>query len=176
MKPVVIKNILEKYERDELTRHMKSLIEDGETTKDHMCPSSHAVYKDKRFQQLLDKVKEFVQIVSGRNLLPTYTYSRLYTRGESLPIHIDRESCEISLTLQVTSRGEPWPIYASLNQDKSDARKFVLEDGDALLYNGTRYFHWRDEYKGEQQHQIFIHFVDEKGPFADHKDDRIIDG
>ena len=34
----------------------------------------------------------------GKEVLPTYSYARLYTEGEILSKHKDRPSCEISVT------------------------------------------------------------------------------
>ena len=49
---------------------------------------------------------------SGRKLLPTYSYMRIYKKGDVLADHRDRESCEISATLNLS--GEKWPIFLKM--------------------------------------------------------------
>ena len=48
---------------------------------------------------------------TGLELLPTYSYWRMYTYGSYLN-HIKIKSCEISVTISIGSSSEkPWPIY-----------------------------------------------------------------
>ena len=49
---------------------------------------------------LLGKVKQLSRITETR-LVPQYSYHRLYTNGSELVRHKDRESCEISTTLNL---------------------------------------------------------------------------
>ncbi len=44
--------------------------------------------------------------------LPTYSYLRVYKRGNLLKAHRDRPACEISMTVNLgMSAEEPWPIW-----------------------------------------------------------------
>jgi hypothetical protein len=47
-----------------------------------------------------------------------------------------------------------------------------MEVGDAVLYRGCEKYHWRDEFKGKWQAQVFLHYVDQNGPHADWKYDK----
>ena len=47
-----------------------------------------------------------------------------------------------------------------------------LKPGDAVVYEGIRIPHWRDEFKGDGQAQVFLHYVDADGEHKDHKYDK----
>ena len=46
---------------------------------------------------------------TGLSLVPTYSYTRIYNKGNILKKHKDRPSCEISTTLHLG--GDLWPIF-----------------------------------------------------------------
>ena len=94
--------------------------------------------------------------ITGLELLPTYSYSRFYTYLANLIKHKDRESCEISVTVQVGSSGEPWPIFV-------DGNKHILENGDAVVYLGCELEHYREDF----QIQCYLHWVDKNGKNKD---------
>ena len=41
-----------------------------------------------------------------------------------------------------------------------------------LVYSGCELEHWREEFEGETQYQLFMHYVDADGEFKD----RVFDG
>jgi hypothetical protein len=125
---------------------------------------------------------------SGLKLYPTYSYARLYKPGEVLKNHRDRPSCEISATLTLDWEGEQWAIYMAdeateqdgqLKISENDANFYVknigeilMEVGDAVMYRGCDKYHWRNEFKGKWQAQVFLHYVDANGKYANHKFDK----
>src|SRR6185436_5031193 len=51
-----------------------------------------------------------VRTLTGRDLLPTYDYFRLYRKDEICRVHSDRDACEHSLSLTLGySDGQVWP-------------------------------------------------------------------
>jgi len=76
---------------------------------DGQIPNSYAHYADIAMETLLEKVLPIMEEQSDVELVPTYSYARIYTKGDILPRHKDRSSCEISTTLNLG--GESWPIY-----------------------------------------------------------------
>ena len=46
---------------------------------------------------------------TGLKLNETYSYARIYKKGDILARHKDRYSCEISTTLNLG--GDTWPIF-----------------------------------------------------------------
>ena len=109
---VVLKDALSKEQCDALTKYMFNLLEQGKLVKDSQCPLSDAVYGDIVFDNLLQKFAKPIGDSVGRNLLPTYTYARIYRPGEILKRHKDRPACEISATLTLGFDSKPiWPIF-----------------------------------------------------------------
>ena len=66
---------------------------------------------------ILGEAAQKLSEVAGYSLLPTYTYTRLYGKGDELVIHRDRPSCELSgtLALGIPDGEEINPIYFSKN-------------------------------------------------------------
>lgn len=159
-----LKNFLDKPNCDVLTSVLFQYIKLNQTTKDSQCPRSQAIYGAPIFDSLLQQLQPFFESASGKKLLPTYSYARMYSPGEELLIHTDRESCEISATITLGLIGEIWPIYFSSNSEKNNAACIEMEIGDAVLYRGIEKYHWRDKYQqGLWQAQLFLHYVDADG-------------
>lgn len=112
----------------------------------------------------------------------------MYAPGEVLKNHRDRPACEISATLTLGFEGDQWSIYMADEATKEDGILKVGEDeaefyvkniseikmdiGDAVMYRGIDKYHWRDEFKGKWQAQVFLHYVDQNGPHAEWKYDK----
>jgi hypothetical protein len=108
--------------------------------------------------------------LSGLKLFPTYSYFRVYRRGDVLGKHTDRKSCEISLSLCLGYESEkPWPLMVEGPEGSSAVE---LAPGDALLYRGIECPHWREAFDGERNAQVFLHYVDQNGPYAEFKYDK----
>jgi hypothetical protein len=130
---------------------------------DSQAPNSHAKYDFMPFVRLLvGKVPE-VSSLFGEEVLPTYTYARVYNNGSVLERHRDRPACEVSITLNL-SKSHDWPIYF---QRHDGSETFVeLEPGDAVLYMGCISDHWREQFVGEEYTQVFMHYVRSYGENA----------
>lgn len=124
------------------------------------------VFTDGLLVDLLPRAEE----ITGLKLFPTYSYFRVYHNGDVLTKHTDRQSCEISLSLCLGYQGEkPWPLMVEGPEGSSAVE---LAPGDALLYRGIECPHWRDRFEGEQNAQVFLHYVDQNGPHAEYKYDK----
>ena len=55
-------------------------------------------------EALLETLLPRVEAESGMRLLPTYSYLRVYKRGDVLRRHTDRPACEMSVTLNLGSK------------------------------------------------------------------------
>lgn len=132
---------------------------------DGQCPLSHAEYAAPVAEALLVLLHPVMQAVTGLSLLPTYSYSRIYRPNDILTAHRDRPACEVSCTLHVGRFGvdESWPIFI-------EGTSILQDIGDAVVYRGCDVTHWRDEWiapKGSLYGQVFLHYVDENGPYAE---------
>lgn len=136
---------------------------------DQQVPMTPSDYGDPAFDGLLEYLRPRVEDRSGLRLLPTYSYFRMYKRGDVLKRHRDRPACEISVTLNIGQKPlDPWPIYVQNDGEPCGAE---LKPGNELLYRGIELFYWRDAFQGEALVQVFLHYVDRDGPNADKKFD-----
>ena len=149
------------------------------TWTDTQIPNTYSHYADPVMETLLVKVLPTMQKETGLNLIPTYSYARLYKNGDILHRHKDRPSCEISTTINLG--GDPWPIFIDgtgaesgrdeyKNIHKPNApkgTKVLLEVGDMLVYTGCDLEHWREPFDGNICGQVFLHYNHVNGPFAE---------
>jgi hypothetical protein len=121
--------------------------------------------RDPLMETVLEALRPRIEQITGLKLHPTYSFFRLYRNGDRLVRHRDRESCEVSLSLnlgQVTVT--PWPLWIAGPRGTAAA---VLNPGDALLYRGIECEHWRETFEGKEQAQMFLHYVDAIGAYRE---------
>ena len=138
---------------------------------DEQAPNSHSVYGDPAFDMVMAMSTEDIGKIVGKNLIPQYTYARIYKNGSDLKIHSDRPECQYSVTLSLGGEYEkPWPIW--IKDYAGNMNEVPLDVGDCVVYHGTELEHWRDKFEGNMQYQLFMHYVDAEGEFKD----RVFDG
>ena len=124
---------------------------------DPQAPNTYAHYGDIVMETLLQKVKPVMEKHTGMKLSETYSYARIYKKGDVLARLKDRYSCEISTTLNLG--GDPWPIYLDPTGKRGQAGiKIDLGPGDMLIYSGCDLEHWREEFEGKDCGQVFLHY------------------
>ena len=146
--------------------------------KDQQVPGSYAKYADRLMETLLIQTIPVMKAKTGLDLIPTYSYTRLYRTGNILNRHKDRPSCEISTTINLG--GDLWPIFIDPTGSnnvvdeyqgimKPNAPKGVridLKPGDMIIYSGCELEHWREPFQGKLCGQVFLHYNHANGPFA----------
>lgn len=171
---VLVKNFIDEQTVAVVSQYFENKIRRGEWTEvaEKGDPTSRfAYYADPLIEVLLQASKEAVEDATGKALLPTYSYSRIYQAGERLYPHVDRPACEISVTVNVATKGEFSPIYTQYGQN--DPEKHVLNPGDAVIYMGCDVMHWRQPLKENQLNvQFMLHYVDKNGPHAEYAKDK----
>lgn len=125
---------------------------------------------DLALDSLMKMMKPKMEEVTGLQLFPTYTYSRIYRAGNYLAHHKDRPSCEVSITLKLSASDDSynWPIWMK------DA-EYTLDDGDGVVYRGCDLDHWRETCEapeGWRMGQVFMHYVDANGPYPEYRYDK----
>ena len=133
------------------------------------------------------QIRKKLEKAIGSELANTYYYDRFYFPGQELTKHADRDACEISVTVHIsTNLSTPWPIWIKTPDTydnpntkmniikKGDNRSVVLNAGDGMVYKGCERPHWRDpmpteyertwygrrkEKEGLYYHQVFFHYV-----------------
>lgn len=148
----------------------KAPVEDGNFFADGQVKNSFPYYGAMCTEILGQYLQPKIEEITNRVLYPTYSYMRIYYNGAIMHKHTDRPSCEYSATVCISNKPDPWDIWFKTldGVDKS----FFLEPGDMIVYKGDVLPHWRNEYKGSRQTQVFVHFVDANGQYSDYKFDR----
>jgi len=152
------------------------------------------------YKFIYSQIRLKLEKIIGKKLYNTYYYDRFYNPGQALKIHSDRPSCEISVTVHISSNvSNPWPIWIKTPDTYDDPknktniikrgenRSVILQPGDGMIYKGCERPHWRDplprEYKrtwygkkkeieGLYYHQVFFHYVLADGQRANFAFDR----
>ena len=146
---------------------------------DVQAPDTFSCYGDFAMETLLVKMLPIMKKEIDLDLVPTYSYARAYKKGDVLARHKDRFSCEISTTLNLG--GNPWPIFIDgtgtvsvinekeniVKPDAPAGTKILLEVGDMLVYSGCELEHWREPFEGDICGQVFLHYNNLNGPFAE---------
>ena len=156
---------------------------------------SLARYWHPQYRIIHSGIRLKLEKIIGRKLYNTYYYDRFYFPGQELTKHADRDACEISVSVHIstnlTGENAKWPFKIKTPDTYTDKHKNIikvpgeertlsLEPGDGLLYKGCERPHWRDpmptprrrkrdffKHKKEYYyHQIFFHYVLQDGQRA----------
>tara|TARA_R110000751_G_scaffold211940_1_gene315373 strand:- start:168 stop:857 length:690 start_codon:yes stop_codon:yes gene_type:complete len=149
---------------------------------DSQVPNSYANHGSIIGDMVLQQLKPLVEKTLNKKLYETYSYARVYKKGNELIRHKDRASCKISVTLNLG--GEEWPIYIANNPSEGKAvyegdiikeytpgdakgEAVILKVGDMLLYPGAELEHWREPLPKGKCIQLFLHYVNVKDKDAE---------
>lgn len=145
---------------------------DGEW-EDPQAPGAYSNYGDILMETVLTAVTANISSYTGLEVVPNYSYWRMYQKGNVLEKHKDRYSCEISTTVclgydtsnldQNKYQDYTWPIWVEdVTGENPDGIAVELKPGDMILYRGCEIQHWRDEYLGLAHAQLFMHYNEVK--------------
>ena len=126
------------------------------------------------FQHLIHHLLPIMEQQTNLKLKPIYSLSRLYLGGAELEKHTDRKACEISASITLKyfyeNKNYKWPLCMG-------DMPIVIKSGDGVIYKGCEIEHWRPVFHQPKEywhHQIFVHYVDLNGPYADQKEEYTI--
>tara|TARA_A100001035_G_C27764072_1_gene492738 strand:- start:789 stop:1460 length:672 start_codon:yes stop_codon:yes gene_type:complete len=137
------------------------------TFEDTQAPGDYSKYGDLAFDTLLARKLPLMEVMTGLELIPTYSYHRLYTTGTELKRHKDRPSCEISTTLclgydtsNLDDKNWNWPMFVGPNsgEEGTEGEAIYMKPGDMIIYRGCNLEHWREPYTGINHAQVFLHY------------------
>lgn len=128
-------------------------------------------YGDPAFDTLLASLTGRVGVAISTQLVPTYSFVRVYFRGQELVRHSDRPACEHSVSIHLSAASpDAWPLrYVDR---RGEARECRLGPGEALAYEGCNLTHWRGPCPVDWYIQLFLHYVDAYGSLVQHRFDR----
>tara|TARA_Y100000813_G_C24160258_1_gene351776 strand:- start:1002 stop:1643 length:642 start_codon:yes stop_codon:yes gene_type:complete len=144
---------------------------------DTQAPGAYSLYGDPLMDALLKNSTNFVSKTIEIDLVPTYSYWRLYITDNDLKKHKDRPSCEYSTTLcigydvsNLDDKNYNWPIF--IKSLKGEEKSVLLKPGDMVIYKGCDVEHWRDKYEGLNHAQVFLHYNKKNGEYGNINDGR----
>jgi len=168
----IVKNAISEELRDFITQYalfdeMQYFSPEKHLLDVSQVPNAHSKYADPAMETVLLHIKPIIEKATGLNLLPTYSYHRVYRSGDELKSHTDRDACEISGTLCFNHSYNQdlykWPIFV-------EGKEMILSPGDLLIYRGCELRHWRENFSSpnvsDWHVQGFFHYVDQDGPFS----------
>lgn len=127
--------------------------------------NTFARYAPLMFETLMVKLNPLVAKEWGHELVPVYSYARIYYKGSQLKKHFDRPSSEVSVSVAISKEPEyNWPIYIK-NEDGVE-HEINLDVGDIVIYSGRKHEHWRNPYEGNKVVQAFLQYVEADGPYS----------
>jgi hypothetical protein len=162
------------------TRYISPYTTEYGVWNDDQVPNTYSHYSDIAMETLLLSVQPKMEKLTGLKLNPTYSYARIYKRGDVLHRHKDRFSCEISTTMNLG--GDDWPIYIEAKKNvgipskgfpaitNNKGSKVTLKPGDMLVYKGMILEHWREVFLGTDCAQVFLHYNDVNSKVGDAKE------
>jgi hypothetical protein len=127
---------------------------------DPQVPDAHYThYADIAMENLLNLLRPIMEKHTKLKLVETYSYLRIYKKGNELKRHKDREACQISCTLNLG--GDIWPIFVEPSgKINKKGKKIILYPGDLMIYKGFEIEHWREPFEGNSCSQVFLHYND----------------
>jgi len=170
---VLVRGFLEKQAAETVSRYMEFALNRGDMpiVRADAVAATHSRYADPLTETILFNSLGELEEITGKQLYPTYSYSRVYVKGDKLKPHTDRESCEVSVSVQVGTKGAAWPIW--MKAPGKEPMSFTLGVGDAVVYKGCEVTHWRETaVDTEVTAQFMLHYVDKNGPYTAFKWDK----
>jgi hypothetical protein len=123
------------------------------------------------YSHLIHYLLPIMEKETNLKLKPIYSYNRIYLGGAELEKHTDRKACEISASITLKyfyqDPNYKWPLCMG-------DTPILIESGDGVIYKGCEIPHWRPVFNQPKEywhHQLFIHYVDLKGPYKDLKEE-----
>jgi len=167
---LLVPSIIPKEFCQYLTHALMRNVDVGTEHTDSQVPDSKTLLTHELlFETLQERLWPRIENAVGEELIPTYSYARLYVNGNKLEPHTDRPACEVSVTLQLgRSHHYSYPIYMG-------GKRIDLAEGDAVIYPGMDIEHWREECNGPEEYysgQVFMHFVKKHGNHTDEAGDK----
>lgn len=162
---VVVRNLLDPYLVKFLASYYRAVRagQAGKFEKDWTSLHGHG---DACGDVVLYSIRTLIAEHTGLDLLPTYSFTRIYKNGDTVGRHMDGPQNQVSCTVCIDRDEVDWPIQFS---DGEHEGSVVLQPGDGVIYRGYKVKHWREKFVGENQAQLIVGFVEKGGEFDHHR-------
>jgi len=190
MEPIFIKEFLPKQILN--LSYSYSVIKSLNKKTFNIDPNTNSLvgeHGDYLMETLMDMSTPVVEQNVEKKLWPTYSYFRIYDKDSDLKIHIDRPSCEytVALCLGADPIDQPYELFIGEEDETSDYKyysmkgeykryrinhKFSMIPNNAVIFKGMDKVHWREMCKHDHFMTVFLHYVDQEGPYKEFKFDK----
>ena len=190
MQPIFIKEFLPQQILN--LAYSYSIIKYSNQKKFNIDPQTNSLIcenSDYLMETLMDMSTPVVEQNVGKKLWPTYSFLRVYDKGSDLKIHTDKESCEytVALCLGADPIDQPYEIFLGEEDKTSDYKyhnrkgeykryridhKFPMIPNNAIIFKGMDKAHWREMCTHDHFTTVFLHYVDQEGPYKEWKFDK----
>jgi hypothetical protein len=157
---VVIPNFLDPYLLAFLVSYFEHAKENPGPYVGQDWTSANA-HGDACADSVMYSLRPIIEAITGLELLPTYSWVRMYNKGDTLGRHKDVAANQVSCNVCI-SKDIDWLLGLS---DGENEFEISLEPGDAVIYDGVALEHWRDKYQGQNQIQMIVGYVVKGGEF-----------
>lgn len=128
------------------------------------------------YQVFHNDIRKKIEEILNVELFNTYYFDRFYFVNQKLDRHVDREACEISVSLHINSNIQSSWDFFFMGKDGKE-KSVSLNPGDGVIYLGCEVEHWRNSLSSRYSrivnkvrkylkmeddtfyHQIFFHYV-----------------
>ena len=160
-------------ERGQINYWGKKLDQFNFTPIENQVKGSLAVYTHPQYREIHSGIRLKLEKIIGRKLYNTYYYDRFYFAGQELLIHTDRDACEISVSIHIsTNIKECWPLWIKTPDEYDENKKEIitqgetksvcLNAGDGMIYKGCERPHWRNPLPSRHKRGYFVRKLNEK--------------
>ena len=118
--------------------------------------NTYFTYSDIFLETIMSKIHTIMEEKTNLNLLPTFSYARIYKLGNQMHKHKDGNIGKVTSTMNLG--GAIYPIYIT-DTKKNEPIKIELEPGDMLIYKGEEFEHYRLKLEEEECAQAFFLYV-----------------
>jgi hypothetical protein len=159
-----IRGLIHPFQLGALRHYFRRKVRQGDLRLgDPQCPLRYVAHNDPAATFFHRQLARPVSDLIGRPVKPSYCYFISYQGGAELPMHVDRIQCRYTLALCLDFSPEPvretsWPLQLRLSNTTVSVYQAL---GDALLYEGTKWPHFRHPLAaGCTSTSILFHYVD----------------
>lgn len=157
---IVLRNFLDPYLVQFLASYFKCAEGYQEAVFETDWTSANA-HSDACGDTVMYVIRSAIEAHTGLKLLPTYSFVRMYSKGDSLGRHKDGKQNQVSCNICI-EKDSDWPLGIS---DGKEDHTVIMEPGDAVIYQGYALDHWREKFTGGRQVQLISGYVVEGGEY-----------
>jgi hypothetical protein len=159
----VLRKIIHPLQLAALRRYFRALDEHGHlkaSSNRHYAHNRHSIYDEETSRFVQHQITALVNRITPARVEPSHCQVSVYQPGAFLRRHKDQPQYVWNLSLVVDAEPEfdlerAWPINLEVEGRAEEVR---LEIGDAVLYRGSEFTHWRDVLPANQSVTLLFCF------------------